>query len=88
MKTIYKYPLSVSDKQTIKMPVGAQILTVQVQESAPCIWALVESEKEDEDRYIEIFGTGRQIHVDMGIDRYYIGTFQQGPFVWHVFERI
>lgn len=89
MKTIWKFPIKVTDRQTVPMPVNAEILTAQVQGILPCLWAMVDkAETVDEDRVIEIFGTGNLIHVDMGVERKYIATFQQGPFVWHVFERV
>lgn len=87
MKTIWKYPLDLQDKQTVMMPEGAEILTVQMQ-GAACLWALVDSRNVLTDRVIEIFGTGNPMHSDMGVERRYIGTIQQPPFVWHVFERV
>jgi hypothetical protein len=42
MKTIYKYQLAQKDYQTLILPVGAEILTVQEQiTSGLCIWAIV-----------------------------------------------
>lgn len=89
-KTIWKYQLDTTDKQTITMPFGAEILSVQMQGLNPCMWVLVNPSKELEDRYIEIYGTGHIIGCDMGIDRAYIGTYQVSgnQLVFHVFERI
>lgn len=87
-KTIWKYGLELVDRQTVKMPQGGEVLTVQTQGAEPCLWALVNPEHEKEERIFEIHGTGNPIHADMGIEREYIGTFQQPPFVWHVFERV
>jgi hypothetical protein len=88
-RTIWKFPLKIDDRQIIKMPIYAEILTVQkVQNGTPCIWVLVDPEGETEERNFEIFGTGNPIYVDMGVDRKYIGTFQDSIFVWHLFERI
>lgn len=44
MKTIYKYPLQVTDIQKILMPVYAQILSVQAQNNQLVLWAVVETE--------------------------------------------
>ena len=88
-KTIYKYPLAVSDFQEVLLPLGAEILTVQVQGENACMWALVNpDEHQKEGRNIEIFGTGHPIGYDMGIRRKYISTFQlQGSqLVFHAFE--
>lgn len=88
MTTIWKFPLAVTDTQRISMPEGAEILTVQLQNEQACLWAIVEPSADKEDRYFEVHGTGNPIHGDMGVERKYIGTFQQPPFVWHVFERV
>ena len=87
-KTIWKFELETTDNQTLKMPVGAEILTVQTQSDKPCLWALVDPNAEKEGRFIEIFGTGHPVGYDMGIDRKYIGTYQLhgGSLVFHVFE--
>lgn len=88
-KTIYKYPLAVTDFQEVLLPIGAEILTVQTQRETACMWALVNpSETQKEARSIEIFGTGHPIGYDMGISRKYISTFQMhsGQLVFHAFE--
>ena len=87
MKTVFKYPLQVKDKQEIQMPVGAEILCVQVQGGTPCLWAKVDTEAAyDIKRTIRIYGTGHHINQDEPLD--YIGTFQleNGVLVFHVFE--
>lgn len=86
MQQIWKYELSTTDDQTIKMPMGAEILTVQMQHRKPCIWALVNTTAKLTERNIEIFGTGNPISV-VG-ERKYIGTYQllDGGLVFHVFE--
>lgn len=89
-KKIYKYDLDVTDIQVISLPLGSEILTVQTQFDIPRLWALVDpNELDTEERTIEIFGTGQDVHYDMGIDRKYISTFQMhaGNLVFHAFER-
>lgn len=89
MKTIWKYEVKTTDWFIITMPVGSDILTVQIDEKTgnPCVWVLLESEMPDEERFFEVFGTGNPINSDMGVDREYIGTYQKEGFVWHLFER-
>ncbi len=41
-KNIFKYTLHLNDSIKIKMPVGAEILTVQLQYGKPQLWALVD----------------------------------------------
>lgn len=90
MKTILKYPFKLADEFTIKMPVDAEILAVQVQTRSgreiPCIWALVNSEtKATKQVKFRVIGTGHA-HPDEAFGKY-IGTFQllDGAFVGHLF---
>lgn len=86
MKAIWKYPFNIGDRFPLKMPLGAQILTVQVQKGSPCIWALVDvNEPDREVRWFQVYGTGHQ-HEEIGYR--YIGTFQMdgGSMVFHLFE--
>jgi len=84
--TIWKYPLKVTDENRLELPKGAEILCVQVQNTDPWLWALVNSlETEKEVHLIETFGTGHKIS---GAPRKYIGTYQlhNGGLVFHVFH--
>ncbi len=86
MKTIYKYSLDATGEQVIKMPKGAQVLTVQNQHGCAVLWALVEKTAEIENRTFLVYGTGYEVTKEGK----YIGTFQlhQGSLVFHVFEEI
>lgn len=83
---IYKYPLAVIDFQEIKLPAGAQILSLQVQREIPCIWALVDPKAELRTHHISTYGTGYGTEAYSGK---YIGTYQlkRGEFVFHVFDK-
>lgn len=90
-KTIWKYPLLLTDEQAVQMPKGAEILCVQVQGSRPCLWALVDSSVKNDERLIVIYGTGHPMpEAHNAYRRQYIGTAQMndGSLVWHVFEII
>jgi hypothetical protein len=78
-KVIYKYEVDT----IVVMPIGAEILTVQLQHGTPWIWALVDRNNQLEERNFDIRGTGYEIE---DINSKYIATYQEGPFVWHVFE--
>lgn len=87
--TIYKYPIKVTGIQNVILPLGANILAVQMQKHVVCLWAMVqEKQNKFQTRCIEIFGTGHP--MSQQFNRTYIGTVQQeeGTLVWHVFERI
>ncbi len=82
---IYKYPFHVGYSQNIAMPFGYRVLAVQMQGDLPCLWAMVNPEKPSHDVEIRVFGTGHPLPDGIG-DACYLGTFQHGVFVWHVFE--
>lgn len=85
MKTIYKYPLEIIDYQSIEIPLGSEILTVQIQNEIPCIWAIVNPDFIKIKYTFRIFGTGNPIEDDFKGS--YIGTYQSqgGKLVFHVF---
>ena len=87
-KTIWKYELTMADKQYIEMPHGAEILCVQLQNDTPFLWALVTPKLAKENRLFEIFGTGHPISPKFY--RKYIGTFQlpNAELVFHLFEKM
>jgi hypothetical protein len=83
MKTIYKYELRSQDA-SMKLPKGAEILTVQIQDGRPMLWALVNPGNVLQDRFISTVGTGWEVEDNMK----YICTYMEEYFVWHVFEMI
>lgn len=85
-KTIWKFPLDITDLQPVRMPQGAQILSVQMQYDRLVLWAVVDPEAKGELRTIEIIGTGNLVNP---ASRQFIGTVQMngGLLVWHIFER-
>lgn len=84
MRTIYKYPLVITDKQTLTLPANAEVLTVAAQHGQPCIWALVDTDAELKPCEISMRGTGMPCFHTRGD---YIGTAQllDGKMVLHVF---
>lgn len=86
MKSVWKVPLVIDDAQTVTLPVGAELLTVQVQRGEPCLWARVDPRGTLGDITIRLAGTGHPIDDDVGD---YVGTFQMhdGDLVFHVFGR-
>ena len=88
MQTIYKYPFKIASEVIIEMPKGAQILSIQIQNDIPTMWALIDTEKEMENVLFHIFGTG---HTIPRLFNYgpldHLATFQQGIYVWHMFLR-
>lgn len=100
MTTIWKYKLTYKlgaplEEQELEMPMGAAPLTVQMQEDALCLWAIVNPEAPKLNHKVYVFGTGGRLpDIDPTvthryrhgyIERGYIGSVQDGPYVWHVF---
>lgn len=83
MKTIiYKYPLKIAEVQQIELPAGAMILSVQMQNGTPCMWARINPEAEKKTVKVRMYGTGEVID---GLLLLHIGTVQDGQLVWHYF---
>jgi len=82
-RQIWKFQLT---SMEIPMPVGAEICAFQYQHGVPCVWAIVDPDVMKEVRRFRIFGTGHELP---GPDKCcYVGTVQDGSFVWHLFELI
>ncbi len=81
-KTVLQYPLDFRELQSIKVPRGAQPLTVQDYNGIKTLWALVDPVATLEERKIAIVGTGSPAPDDGSI---YLGTFQTDYCVWHYF---
>lgn len=88
-KQVWKFILDHTGIQVTSMPVGAEILSVQVQNGNACIWALVDPLAKQNFRTFHTYGTGHPIkNEDFGLK--YIGTYQlnNGDLVFHLFEEI
>ena len=83
--TIWKYQLAMIDDQKIEMPRKARILSVQVQDDVPCLWALVDDDAPTEQRAVRIAGTGHRVSGWSAEN--FVGTVQLagGTLVFHVF---
>lgn len=90
MKTIYKYKVPVKDRFFLRLPVGAEILTVQTQYGEVAMWAIVDNNAEKEMREFRVAGTGHDLMKAVNEEFKYIGTFQlyEGKFIGHMFEVI
>lgn len=82
MKTIWKFPIRLTDEQLVTMPRDSAALSCQMQDGQLCLWAFVESDAPMETRTVRIVGTGHPL--DEGGEQF-IDTVQDGRLVWHVF---
>lgn len=89
MRRIHKHEITeMTDGFETDLPVGARILTVQVQKSGfPCFWYAFDDDlKHTTKRRFRMVGTGHDIPDYDDLD--YIGTFTifNGDIVVHLFE--
>lgn len=75
--SIWKFKLNGTGLQTIEMPSGAGILSVQVINNTTFIYALVNTEAETtEERNFVVYGTGNSFGDDDGESEYrFVGTY-------------
>lgn len=81
--TICQFPIAITGEQLIDMRRFAKILCVQMQGLQPCLWAVVDRDAHTEQRTIRTLGTGQPFDEEPGV---YVGTYQTGPLVFHVFD--
>jgi hypothetical protein len=89
MTAIWKQVFNIEDEFTLALPIGSQILTVQSQDNNVYIWYLVPNTNAE--LYAQkffIFGTGNPISMPIESTLKYIGTWQDKPFVWHLFMEV
>ena len=82
MRTVWKFNIPLEG--SIAMPDGAQPLAVQVQDGAPCLWAMVDPSQPSVLYPIHVMDTGQRMAEPVGR---YVGTFQLagGSLVFHLF---
>jgi len=81
---VYKYPFEISSLVEVAIPKDHKILLVECQGQHPCIWAQVNLPSPTVVKRFRIYGTGHEIDPFETIS--HVASFQQGPFVWHMYE--
>lgn len=82
MKTIFKYPIEITNIQEVKLPVGFKVIHVGLDpNNTSCIWCEVDTNKELIRQTVYVVGTGHKLPPDA----YHVGSFLQRVFVWHVY---
>lgn len=84
MNAVWKYTLQ-GPVTMLEMPLGAKVLSLQVQDNQPQIWALVDPAQFKVKRTFLAVPTGGEFE-SAGMK--YVGTFQinNGSLVFHIFE--
>lgn len=84
--SIWKWEIPITSHFSLPMPKGARVLSVQMQNGAPVVWAEVSQDAAREARSFHVVGTGTPL--PMGVSLKYVGTIQQGHYVWHLYEEV
>lgn len=84
MSVIWKFPLRLSGGEQLvrTMPTGAKPVRLAMQNGVPTLWCLCDEKAAQTDRRFVVVGTGHPVPEDYE----YIGTCDDGPYVWHAFE--
>lgn len=91
-RTVFKFPLKVSDDFDIILPAAHKIIAVQMQALKPFMWAEVDTDTSMRPFIFAVVGTGHPIPDGMT----HVGTWQEPPFMswsgvgrprsWHLYE--
>lgn len=85
MQTIWKFDLQLADRQVVKMPLGAAILSIDTRGDDPKLWALVDDKEPNIGN--RIFHVVREGHPCPGlVANQFFASVQAGGFVWHFFD--
>ena len=84
MRTVYKYQLDLGTTE-LELPANAEIITVGKEPRGKySLWAIVDSTAPLVKKEFIILGTGHEIPNNA----WYIKSFRDISFVWHVFELV
>ena len=86
MKTIYKYPIEIEDRQFVELPKDSVVLSVGVIAARVYIWVIVDPDLKTMLVQFELRGTGHPLKLKE--NALFIGTFQLmgGALVYHLFK--
>ena len=84
MRTLWKFPVTGlhGEPVVLEMPRGATVVRFAMQCGQPTLWAEVDPDQECERREFAVLGTGHPIADGAA----YVGSWEQGPFVWHLYD--
>jgi hypothetical protein len=85
MRTIYKATLDFDkEEHAVTMPGSAVSRHFAMQNGKPCVWYELDTSLVSTVRHYRIYGTGWPFNSDPRWS--YVGTTQDGPFIWHLYE--
>lgn len=87
MGTIWKFPIDM-DGFVLTLSSNARVVHVAMQGDQPCVWIQHHPEAGEQlKREFRVFGTGHPIPNEWcwNVDAGHVGSWQDGPFVWHLY---
>lgn len=82
MRTIFKFPLQLTVEQHLEVHGDFKFLCAQMQNRLITLWAEVDASRPKRRVTVFIVGTGREVPCNA---KHYLGTVQDGAYVWHVY---
>lgn len=86
MQKIYKYPISMGESQILNLPL-INVLTVQMQNGIPCLWAIIDETRPPRSIEILCLCTGYSLGPSILSNAIYISTIQTSGLVFHYFYK-
>src|SRR5687768_9543573 len=84
VRTVHKFPFRITgEPQFIDVTCDWRPVLVEMQDDTPCLWAEVFTSSGRQRLQLLVTGTGHPVPTTMG----HVGSFQQPPFVWHLWAR-
>lgn len=89
MITIYKYPINITDRQRLRIPGLVKCLSAlyQTGKSGLVVYALVNTELAQSEKFVDIFVCGTGLPAKEVVDATFLGSVIDGEYVWHVFSK-
>lgn len=84
MRTIYRYPLRVTDHQTVTGPGLSRVVSVDNRRGELEVWAEVDTSQPSRTIDVVIVGTGNPMAGRVE-DCAYVGHVIDGQFIWHIY---
>lgn len=88
MITVYKYPVKMEEDFSVRMPAGATVVHVGMQDGEPQMWCRVDTDQPERSQLFGVFGTGHNMSKHPVSCAPHLGTFFIGSLVFHLFGGI
>lgn len=86
MRTVYKYPLVITDLQHVEMPSDARPLLLAVQNRQLCLWVECDTDAPKSVMEVYVVGTGHDIgHLPDNARHLGSVVIYAASLVWHVY---